>query len=213
MINQGKNNPMYGKTHTDEAKLKIKINNMGFKNPMYGKTHTDETKLKIKMSVVKSMRSKSEIKSPMLGKRHTDETKKKISRANKFYKKHNKMTIETKLNLSLVSVGIIVKVYDNSNNLINELFSIKKAAKFFKVSINFIRKYINSNKKFKGFVLTSEIKNNKIGIYNQDNKLIEILDNPMKISKFYNIPKTTIYRYIKTNKLYKSKYYFYKIIN
>ena len=64
------------------------------------------------------------------------------------------------------------------------------------------------NKSFKGFTFIFEIKNNKVGIYDHRNKLIEVLDNAMQISRAYDIPRTTIYRYIKTGKLYKDKYYF-----
>jgi hypothetical protein len=39
------------------------------------------------------------------------------------------------------------------------------------------------------------------------------LDNGMTLSKLYNIPRTTVYRYLNTGKLYKNKYYFNKIDN
>lgn len=124
------------------------------------------------------------------------------------------MTPEAKSRLSLTSVGLIIKVYDNSNKLIREFPSIKKAAKYFNLSICFIRKYINNNyNRYKGFTFISEIKNNKIKVYDRNYKLIEILDNAMKIFKLYNVPRTTLYRYIETSKLYKDKFYFCKVNN
>ncbi len=62
------------KTHAEETKPLLYLLNKGFNNPMYGKTHTEETKLKIKMSILKT---KDPTKHPMLGKHHSDETKKK----------------------------------------------------------------------------------------------------------------------------------------
>lgn len=48
----------------------------------------------------------------------------------------------------------------------------------------------------------------KISVYDNNNKLINILNNKLDTSIAYNIPYTTLSRYIKTGKLYKKKYYF-----
>lgn len=40
----GSDNPMFGKTHSDEAKQKLREANLGSNNHMYGKHHSDETK-------------------------------------------------------------------------------------------------------------------------------------------------------------------------
>jgi group I intron endonuclease len=211
--NKGNKNPMYGKHHTDETKFNMSINNRGFNNPMYGKTHTEKTKLRIKMSVIKTMKSKDFIKSPILNRHHSEETRRKISESNKLYKKYNKMSLETRLKLSLRSKGLIIKVYDNSNNLQKKFSSLKETAKYFNLTVYSIRKCINNNINYRGFTFISEIKNGKIGVYNYNYKLIETLNNGMNISKIYNIPRTTVYRYIETGKLYKNKYYFSKINN
>ena len=42
-INQGENNPMYGKTHTDEIKEAHSLRVSGLNHPMYGKKHSEET--------------------------------------------------------------------------------------------------------------------------------------------------------------------------
>lgn len=97
----GKNNPMYGKTHTEEAKLKISKANKGKipsnkgkplsieqknkiskatsgkNNPMYGKTHTEETKLKQSNAKL----GKPNIK--LQGKIKSESHRKKLSEANK----------------------------------------------------------------------------------------------------------------------------------
>jgi hypothetical protein len=117
------------------------------------------------------------------------------------------MTLEDKKNLSLTNKGIIIKVYDDSNNLVNKFPSIKEAAKHFFVGERFIRKCVKNNKPFQGLLLKSEFKNKKVSIFNDKFKLIEVLDNAEIVSNSYGIPKTTLYRYIKKGKLYKDKYY------
>lgn len=47
---KGENHPMYGKTHTKEAKQKMSKNHADIKgknNPFYGKTHSEETRIKM----------------------------------------------------------------------------------------------------------------------------------------------------------------------
>lgn len=51
-VGSGESHPMYGRSHTSEAKRKISDAVRGERNPMYGKSHTDETKKKISMSKV-----------------------------------------------------------------------------------------------------------------------------------------------------------------
>jgi len=58
---------------------------------------------------------------------------------------------------------------------------------------------------WKSFFFKSEIKDNRIWIYDYNHKLIKVLDNIKKTSQFYNIPNTTLQRYIKSGKYYKNK--------
>lgn len=96
--NSGKNNGMYGKHHSNEAKLKISLAKKGKNHPnygkrgegtpMYGKKHTAATKKrmseshKIENLSTKTRRKLSESHSGknrhMYGKQHTEETKQKI---------------------------------------------------------------------------------------------------------------------------------------
>lgn len=76
---KGKNNPMYGRTHTKETKERIskKIIPLvqGKDNPFYGRTHTKETKQKFReLKLGKN--------NPMFGRTHTKETKQKIKNKN-----------------------------------------------------------------------------------------------------------------------------------
>ena len=212
---RNKNNPsMLNKHHTNDTKLLLSALRKGPKNPMYGKHHTKETKLKIKMSVIKTIQIKGSYKNSMLGKHHSDETIKKISESNKLYKKYNKMSLETKLKLSLTSKGINVIIFDDFNNFIKEFYSIKATSDYFNISPKTLHKILRNNLSWRGLTFKFEIKScQKIRIFNSNHKLIEILDNGMTLSKLYNIPRTTVYRYLNTGKLYKNKYYFNKIDN
>lgn len=78
--NTGKNNPMYGKHHSDETRKKIIANRPdthGENNPMYGKTHSQDTKDKISNKLKDAYKYPEN--NPMYGKHHTDDLKNKIS--------------------------------------------------------------------------------------------------------------------------------------
>ena len=83
--NQGINNSMYGKHHSEETKQKIKnkykerINN-GWKSPLKGKSFSEETKLKMSLNHADVFGKNN----PMYGKKRPD-----ISQWNKKYKYKN----------------------------------------------------------------------------------------------------------------------------
>lgn len=183
--NTGKNNPLFGRKHSNETKLKIKISTSGSRHHLFGKHHTDETKLKIKTGISRKLSNKTYIMP--------------------------KMTLEAKLKLSLSSVGIKVMVYDKSNNIVNEFSSIRKVAKHFDVSSSTIDRVLNKNTPYKGFLFKSKIKDNRVWVYSYNHQLIKVLNNTRKTSQYYNIPNTTLQRYIKSGKLYKNKFYFYNV--
>jgi hypothetical protein len=127
---------------------------------------------------------------------------------------------DTKFKISHHPKSIKIKIYDLSNNFIKEFNSIANAARYFNIVPSTIRKILKRENSFYGYIFKSEFKydkikvhnlTNKIGMYNKNYELIEILDNPHKISIVHNIPTTTVYRYIKTGKIYKNKFYFKKI--
>ena len=69
---------------------------------------------------------------------------------------------------------------------------------------------MNRNLPYHGFILKYEIQyKNKLWVYNSNNnKLIKIFSNIKIVSKELNVPYTTLYRYIKSGKIYKNKYIF-----
>ena len=180
--------------------LKPEYNILKIAGSRLGHKLSEETRLKLSKRIMGN-------KHPGYGKSLLKGTREKLVE----FHKCNKMTLEAKNRLALINKGITVKIYDNTNNLVKKFTSIKETAEHFNVGVGFIRKYLDNNKNFQGFILKSEIKNNKVGIFNTKNELVEALDNAAKISKLYNIPRTTLHKYIKTSKLYKDKYYFYKI--
>jgi hypothetical protein len=67
-------NPMYGKTHTEDARLKMSKFHKGRIPANKGKHHTEDTKIKISKATSGS-------NNPMYGRTHTEETKLKQSKA------------------------------------------------------------------------------------------------------------------------------------
>lgn len=123
----------------------------------------------------------------------------------------NSIKDETKLRKSLRSRGISVKIYDKSNNLINEFPTIRSVAKYLGVTSTTISNIFKTGKSYDNFVYKFYIKNKKIWVCDYDNKLIKLFDDIKKVSEWSNIPYSTIYKYVKSSKLYKDKYYFYDI--
>lgn len=76
------------------------------------------------------------------------------------------MNYDTKLKLSLSSVGLNVKVFGTSNNFVKEFSSIRKTAKYFDISSSTIQRIINKKIFYKGFLFKSENKDNRIIVYN-----------------------------------------------
>ena len=98
----GENNPMFGKTHSMETRMKISENHAdvsGVNNPNYGKHCSEETKKKLSEMKKGKFVGKD---NPFYGKKHTEEAKQKISEKrkgkftgedNSFYgKKHTEET-------------------------------------------------------------------------------------------------------------------------
>jgi group I intron endonuclease len=130
-----------GFKHSDTTKVKMSINNTGENNPRFGKKLSNDTKYKIKIST-------SGIRHYLFGKHHTYETRRKIAKSHKLSNKPYimpKMRLETKLKLSLSSIGLKVKVFDKSNNLIHDFSSIRKAAKYFNVNSSTISRVLNKD--------------------------------------------------------------------
>jgi len=170
-----------------------------------GKVHSEITKEKIRNSTKGK-------KHYFFGKHHTCETRKKIGEAHKLTVRsyiRPKMRIETKLRLSLVTIGLNVKVFDKENNLIKEFPSINSAAKYFGVNSTTIKTAIKKGRPYRNLIFKSQIKDKRIWVYDLNHRLVNILINVSKASEEFNIPSTTLSRYIKSRKLWKNKYFFY----
>jgi NUMOD1 domain/GIY-YIG catalytic domain len=118
------------------------------------------------------------------------------------------MTPEAKLNMSLRAGGVSVKIFDKSNNLVNEFPTMLSAAKYLGVTHKTIRNRFNTGKSYDNFTYKFEIKDIRIWVYDSKHKIVNILVNKLKTSTYYNIPYTTLSSYIKSGKLYENKYYF-----
>lgn len=77
----GKNNPMYGKRHTEEVRQKISQINKGRPNPMKGKKYSSEFCKKLSEKAKERLKNKKNHN--MYGKHHSEETKRKISESQK----------------------------------------------------------------------------------------------------------------------------------
>lgn len=118
------------------------------------------------------------------------------------------MLPETRLKLSLRSRGLSVKVFDKDNNLLFE-FTLKSAAKYFKVSPSTMRRLEERGTSYDSYRYKFEVKDTRIRVYDKNKNLINTLSSLNKASELYNVPPT-ISRYIKSGILYKDKLYFYK---
>lgn len=102
-----------------------------------------------------------------------------------------------------------------SLNTINEKLkkgsSIIEAAIFLNVKRNTIRKIFDEGIFYHGLMFEFETKDLRIWVCNLKGELLEVLESAKKTSRIYNIPFTTIQRYIKSGKLYKNKFYFYNV--
>jgi len=99
----GPENPMYGKTHTKEARLKMSHPKFGPENPMYGKKHTEEAKQKISEKT-------SGKNNPMYGKKHTEEAKQKIKDSRKNPINSKKVNIDNVVYNSIMEASRILGV-------------------------------------------------------------------------------------------------------
>jgi hypothetical protein len=88
---------------------------------------------------------------------------------------------------------------------------MSSAAKYFNVDRSIIKRIYKTGISYDNFIYKFENKDLRISVYDNNNKLINIFNNKLETSIAYNIPSTTLYRYIKTGKLYKNKYYFYLV--
>lgn len=117
-------------------------------------------------------------------------------------------TVKTRLKMSERARGVSVKIFDKPNNLVNEFPTIRSAAKHFGVDVKTISNIFRTGISYDDYVYKFEAKDLRVWVYNSNNNLINVLNNMTKASLLYKILPTTMYRYIKSGKLYKNLYYF-----
>ena len=86
---------------SEVTRKKLSLARLGSKNHFFGKTHSDESRLKI--SISQKRRFKNKENHPMYGKHHSSETRKKLSDTHK----GKKLSQEHKLNISISMKAII----------------------------------------------------------------------------------------------------------
>jgi len=145
-----------------------------------------------------------------LGHKLSEKTKKILSISNRG-KKHtikkikfslkSKVNIqpETRLKISLRCPGVRVKIYNKSNNLLFEFPTLNSAAKYFGIA------------SYDNYIYKFEVKDTRIWVYDSKKKLINIFYSITQVSESFNIPPTTLSRYIKSGKLYENTFYFHRI--
>jgi hypothetical protein len=151
-----------------------------------------------------SSETKDKLRIALTGRKHTKEIIEKLRKINRI------VTDETLLKLASRSLGVKVKIFDFNQNLSYHFSTIGNAAKFLKVKPGLISKILNNNLSYKNLVFEFEMKRFRIEIFNLQNKLISTYNVIKTVSRIYNIPFTTLIRYINTNKPYKNMYYFRK---
>jgi group I intron endonuclease len=184
----GKDNPFYGKKHSEETKKKISKANKGKlsgkNNPFYGKTQTKKIIEKMKKSR-KYLKGKD---NPLYGKPISDDLKRKISMANKGRIRHNRKPIVQE---------------DLNGNIINKFYSIMLASNFTGISRGGICACAKGKTKTAGgFIwkydtnpLPPQVNKNypKIKQFDINGNLINIFDTVSDASKYIGRDTSLIY--------------------
>jgi hypothetical protein len=145
-----------------------------------------------------------------LGSKQSEETKKKMSISRG---KPNNLPDTKIYKFSLKNTNIKVKIFYKSNNLLNEFATIYSAARYIGIAESTIRRIRKRGVSYDNYVYKFETKYNNhktnILVYDYNKKLIDTFDSFGKVSERFKIPRTTLFRYIKSGKIYKNKIYFY----
>jgi hypothetical protein len=116
---------------------------------------------------------------------------------------------ETRNNLSLsCRHGVIVKVLDKDNNVINRFPTIVSAANFYNLDHNTVSRYIKNGSSFKNLRFIAELKDVRVWVFDKERRIVDVFLNAQKAAKFCNTNHTVLHRYLKSGKLWKDKYYF-----
>lgn len=124
-------NSRLGSKQTEATKIKISLSQKGEKHYFFGKIHSSETRIKISEGL-------------------------KSSNSFRYYvqNRSKNITIETRLKKSLRCKGVKITIIDKENNY-EELPTMTSVALKFNVSISTIRRYLDNNKLYKGYLFKS----------------------------------------------------------
>ena len=138
---------------------------IGLLNPEYNILKVAGNRLGFKHSKA-TIEKMSGANNHFFGKIHTYETRKMIGlslrAAIKTNNKPKVIKLETRKKLSLRSQGVIVKVFDKSNNLVKDFPTITSAALYFGVNRRTISRYLDKDKFYSNYIFKSIIKDNTI---------------------------------------------------
>lgn len=182
----------------------------------------------------------NKIAGSMLGYKHSEENLLKISQVQRGRKisspmrnkNNNPMSLETINKIRQRVKGVIIKVFDENNNLVQEFPTISETAKFYGVSRVTISRYVESGRLWDNkFLFKLELKpqepkalkvNEPLPLnesqINQYGKLVEVFDKDNKLvyrfksirnaASFLNTSHSTLSHYIKDGKLWNNLYTF-----
>jgi group I intron endonuclease len=148
--------------------LRVAGNILGFK-------HSEATK--VQLSIINTG-----VSNPLFGKKHTSETRRKISESLRLNITPKIITTETRLKISSRSHGVSVKIFDKSNNFINEFPTITSAAKHFNVDPKTLSMIFKTGKSYDNYIYKFKVKDLRIRVYDSSHNLVIILDSIKKTS-------------------------------
>jgi group I intron endonuclease len=181
--------------------LKVAGNKLGFK---------DSEATKAQMSI-----SHRGINHPFFGKSLSYEWRKNVGKGLKSAIRLNitpkVVSCATRLKMSRKTIGVNVKVFDRTYNLVHEFPTITSAAKHFDISNRTIGRILDKDVPYNNFYYKSNVKDNRVWVYSSKHKLLKILDSIKKTSEYCNTSTNTVNSYVKSGKLYKNEFYFYNV--
>lgn len=114
------------------------------------------------------------------------------------------ITSETILKLSSRSRGIGVKIFDHSNNLINQFSTMMSAAKYLGVSDRTIRRILNTGISYDNYIYKFEVATGQpLIVVNKENNHVKQYSSIRAAAKDMHVGPRFISDHINTNKLLK----------
>jgi group I intron endonuclease len=125
---------------------------------------------------------------------------------------YKNITSETRSKLSSRAEGVIVKIYDKSNNLLYKFPSMASAAKHFGVSYNTISRILKTGISYDDYVYKFEVLTGyPLIVVNKEKNTITEYHSISEAAKCICVSRETISKYINIDKLLKDTYLITKI--